>query len=104
MNKSPFADLNDITKKIELENLYKGDIFPVTIVMDRYSGTYSGAKWLAIQCNSDDVPDEIGGSDPDEESFWREHDDLKLPIGRGKTPNEAYDDLKNKAKSYYESW
>jgi hypothetical protein len=50
------------------------------------------------------VPDEIGASDPDEEMFWREHDDLKLPIGKGNTPNEALEDLKVKAKKYYESW
>jgi len=104
MNKSPFADLNAITKKIELENLSKGGIFPVTIVMDRYGGGYSGGEWLAIQCNCDDVPDEIGGGDPDEESFWREHDDTKLPIGKGETPDKAYEDLKVKAKKYYESW
>jgi hypothetical protein len=104
MNKSPFADLNAITKKIELENISKGHLYPVTIVMDRYDGCYSKSKWLAIQCNSDDIPDEIGGGDPEEESFWRDHDDSKFPIGKGATPNEAYEDLKIKAKKYYDSW
>lgn len=104
MTKSPFKDLNEITKKIELENLSKGDLFPVTIVADRYDGCYSGGKWLALQVNCDDVPDEIGASDPDEEMFWREHDDMRFPIGKGNTPNEALADLIFKAKRYYQSW
>lgn len=104
MTKSPFKDLNEITKKIELENLSKGDLFPVTIVADRYDGCYSGGKWLAIQCINENIPDEIGASDPDEEMFWREHNDNKLPIGKGNTPDEALADLISKSKRYYESW
>lgn len=104
MIKSPFVDLNEITKAIELDNISKGNIFPVTIVADRYGGCYSGGKWLALQVNNDDVPDEIGASDPDEEMFWREHDDNKFPIGKGNTPNEALADLISKSKKYYESW
>lgn len=104
MIKSPFNDLNTITKKIALEDLAKGEIYPVTIVMDRYTGTYSKGKWLAFQLDTDQVPDEIGSNDGDEENFWRSHDDMKLPIGKGNTPNEALEDLKAKAKKYYESW
>ena len=103
-NKSPFQDLNAITKKIEMKELDKGNIYPVTIVMDRYTGTYSGGLWLALQCNADEIPDEIGGDDGDENNFWRAHDDMKLPIGKGNTPNEALDDLKQKARKYYEKW
>jgi hypothetical protein len=104
MSKGPFEDLNAITKKIELDNLSKGHIYPVTIVMDRYTGTYSSALWLAIQIDPDDMPPEIGGGDSDEEMFWREHDDLKFPIGKGNTPNDALEDLKKKSIIYYESW
>jgi hypothetical protein len=101
---SPFTDLNASIKKVELEQLSKGDIYPATIVMDRYSGTYSGAKWLAFNIDPCDIPDEIGGSDPDEMIFWREHDDTKLPIGKGETPDLAINDLITKMKQYYENW
>lgn len=104
MDKSPFKDMNDINKKIQLEQLEKGSIYPVTIVRDRYGGTYSGAEWLALQADNTQVPDEIGSDDGDEMIFWREHKDEELPIGKGKTPNEALEDLIVKAKKYYESW
>lgn len=102
--KSTFADLNASIKKVELEQLNKGEAYPVTIVMDRYSGSYSNAKWLAFNLDPCDIPDEIGGSDPDEMIFWREHDDRKLPIGKGATPDLAINDLIIKLKQYYENW
>jgi hypothetical protein len=103
-DKSPFTEMNTITKKIELESLAKGELYPVTIVMDRYGGVYSNAKWLAIQCDNTQVPDEIWSDDGDEMNFWRSHKDSELPIGKGETPNEALEDLKIKAKKFYESW
>lgn len=102
--KSLFADTNAVIKKVELEELNKGNIYPVTVVMDRYCGTYSNAKWLAFNLDPCQVPDEIGGDDPTETIFWREHNDAKLPIGKGNTPDAAIVDLKEKVKHYYESW
>ena len=102
--KSPFTDLNASIKKVELEELSKGNVYPVTIVMDRYQGTYSNALWLAFNLDPSEIPDEIGGDDPTETIFWREHDDMKLPIGKGDTPNAAIADLKGKIQRYYESW
>jgi hypothetical protein len=102
--KIPLSDMNSSIKKVELEELAKGNIYPVTIVMDRYMGTYSGAQWLALNLDPCDIPDEIGGDDPTETIFWREHDDMKLPVGKGNNPDEAIADLKEKVKRYYESW
>jgi hypothetical protein len=102
--KSSFTDLNASIKKVELEELAKGNIYPVTIVMDRYNGIYSNGIWLAFNLDPCDIPDEIGGDDPTEMIFWREHDETKLPIGKGATPDEAIEDLKKKIKRYYESW
>jgi bifunctional DNase/RNase len=102
--KSLFTDLNASIKKVELEELEKGNIYPVTVVMDRYQGTYSNAQWLAFNFDPSEVPEEIGGDDPTETIFWREHDDKKLPIGKGNTPDEAIADLKAKVKRYYENW
>lgn len=102
--KSPFEDLNASIKKVELDELGKGNIYPVTVVMDRYSGVYSGAKWLALNIDAQALPDEIGADDPTEEHFWREHKDELFPIGRGETPDKAIEDLKDKMKKYYETW
>jgi hypothetical protein len=89
-------------KSMQLEELSKGTIFPVTII-NCSDPQYSGSDWLAFQSFADEVPKEsyLYGK---EESFWQVHDDLKLPIGKGKTPDEALEDLKVKAKKYYESW
>jgi hypothetical protein len=103
-SKSTFADINASIKKVELEELSKGNIYPVTVVMDRYMGTYSGAQWLAFNLDPCDVPEEIGGDDPTETIFWREHDAENLPIGKGETPDQAIADLKEKVKRYYENW
>lgn len=103
-HRTPFADLNAVLKKVELENLEKGSTYPVTIVMDRYSGSYSGAQWLAFQSDPEDLPEEIGASDPDEEDFWRNHSDEQRPIGKGNTPNEAYMDLLPKLVVYYKKF
>jgi hypothetical protein len=93
-----------ITKDIELRWLSKGEVYPVTIVGDRYNGTYSGALWLAFQLNPDYIPEEIGASDPDEMAFWRDHNENEFPIGKGATPNAALADLIVKLKAYYENW
>lgn len=83
-------DIIKIQNDIELEQLRKGEAYPATIIMDRYSGTYSGAKWLAFNEHNNEVPDEIGGSDPEESSFWLNRKETDKPIGKGDTPNEAY--------------
>jgi len=96
-------DILQIMRGIELKQLEKGTTFPVTIVMDRYNGSYSGAKWLAFQENNDDVPGEIGGGDPDEEYFWSNYNSnpKSKPIGKGNTPDEAYQNLIHLLKEYY---
>lgn len=76
------------------------EVYPCTIVMDRYDGTYSGGKWLALDCDPEYIPEEIGGSDPQESRFWRsDYNELyakRFPIGKGDTPNKAYEDLQKK--------
>jgi hypothetical protein len=73
------------------------DIWPVTIVNDRYGGAYSGAEWLAFHRGADAVPDAIGGGDCDEQDFWGDDPAITAKehrIGRGRTPHEAMLDLK----------
>lgn len=95
-------DLRAQEKAHQLEELAKGDIYPVTIVREAQSDV-SGAEWLALQAYPDEFLKELLRYDLTEK-FWAEHDDLKLPIGKGKTPNEALEDLKVKARKFYESW
>jgi len=68
--------------------------YPVTIVLDRYGGTYSGGEWIAWPLAPEDVPGEPSGDDGAAIVFWsgrRTH-----PCGRGSTPNEALANLETK--------
>ena len=66
------------------------DLYPVTIVEDRYTGTYSEGVYTAWNLDPWDIPKEIDGSDAECALFWRCN---KIPVGKGFTPNEALDDL-----------
>lgn len=72
------------------------ELYPCTIVQDRYSGSYSGARWLAFPLNSSFVPDEIDHGDGPCMNFWLNY---KKPVGRGRTPQESYEDLITQAIS-----
>lgn len=72
-------------------------VYPLTIITDRYNGSYSHAKYLAFNLDFYDMPDEVGGGDSDEFDFWNNlHTDYI--IGKGKSPDEAYLDLYVKLK------
>lgn len=89
-------------RAMQLEDLEKGQIYPVTII-NKADPDPTGADWLAFQSFADEVPKDSYKYGK-EESFWQDHDDMKLPIGKGNTPDEALEDLKVKAKKFYESW
>ena len=69
--------------------------YPCTLVADRYTGVYSGGRWIAYPLHPEDVPFAVGGDDLTCSEFWWDHNvnDRLLPVGRGDTPAEAYDDL-----------
>lgn len=70
-------------------------IYPLTIVCDRYGGAYSGAQYLAFNLDPDCIPDAVGAGDIDEMEFWMINKDYeKYDIGKGKTVQEAHDNLK----------
>jgi hypothetical protein len=64
---------------------------PVTILLDRYGGTYSNGRWLAFPCDPDEVPEAVWDEDIPCMTWWKEAGDF--PIGRGRSPNDAYLDL-----------
>jgi hypothetical protein len=72
-------------------------MYPITIISDRYSGTYSGGEWTAWALDPDNLPDGIFDSDVECACAWT---DLKeerkrgeLAFGVGNTPEEALRDL-----------
>lgn len=67
------------------------EIYPLTIVMDRYNGTYSGAQFTAWNKYFDEVPPEIDGSDVPCMHFWSKAD--RSTIGFGSDPTAAYNNL-----------
>jgi hypothetical protein len=67
---------------------------PLTIVADRYTGAYSGGKFVAYPVEFDEIPPDVDGDDVDCATFWGE--EHPWPVGRGETPEEAFQDLKEK--------
>lgn len=69
--------------------------YPATIVQDRYTGAYSGGRWLAFNMDADEIPSAISDDDNTCAAFWA---DVKYGgsgpvVGIGETPNEALVDL-----------
>ena len=81
------------------------EIYPLTIVADRYSGTYSGGIFTAWNLYFDELPNEIDGGDVECMDFWYgENGDIygdrrkDIVCGVGSTPNNAVSDLYMKLK------
>lgn len=72
----------------------KDSVYPCTIIADRYMGSYSGALWTAWNMYS--APEEADSDDITCMYFWQ---DYKGVVGKGNTPQEAYDDLERKVKN-----
>jgi hypothetical protein len=73
-----------------------GELCPVTVVMDRYCGAYSRGEWLAFNCDPQDVPEEPWCDDCICDEFWHFLDEKRAPVGKGATPDKAYEDLVSK--------
>lgn len=86
------------------------NIYPCTIITARYQGTYEGARWLAFNCDADQIPSDATGDDVSCGNFWSmqaggmlnyrvlsEYSKSKLIIvGKGESPNLAVEDLAKK--------
>lgn len=71
------------------------EIYPLTIIADRYNGAYSDGVYLAFNLYPCDIPMDIFDGDMEADWFWQNESD-KYIIGKGNTPMDAFDDLKNK--------
>ena len=92
--------------------LAQEDIYPLTVIRDRYNGTYSGASYLAFNLDSNLVPSEIHDSDVPCSYFWdlidegnfvegkvaRDYRDVVKYVGKGATIEDAVIDLYRKMK------
>lgn len=75
------------------------ETYGTVITEDRYSGTYSGGKWLSFpgdfggDIEADNVFDsDAFGGDVETQEWW--HDNLGAQrVGRGVSPAEAYEDM-----------
>lgn len=68
------------------------EIYPLTIICDRYSGTYSGGEYLAFNLDFSEIPTEILCDDVTCMEFWDYNSD-KYIIGKGSCIDEAIDNL-----------
>ncbi len=71
------------------------EIYPLTIVADRYTGVYSGGAYLAFNLDADEVPEEIYYDDCGCHYFWTHNE---IVCGKGRTVSEALADLYVKLK------
>jgi hypothetical protein len=79
--------------------------YPITILMDRYSGMSAGGTFTAWNREADTIPDDVYGGDFEAIDFWKEYweDYDKITrewevIGIGNTPNDAVEDLIRRQK------
>lgn len=80
---------NNTTDK-ELPNIY-----PLTVVNDRYYGAYSGGEYTAWARYPEDIPKAVFSDDNTCWNYFRTTRDI---YGRGNTPNEAIIDLEKRSK------
>lgn len=84
---------------MNIKDVYK-NLYPLTIVMDRYTGVYSGGIFTAWNLDPDEVPEEICWDDGTVLQFFADIRNGKRNIvyGIGATPDEAAMDLYMKMK------
>ena len=80
-------------------------IYPLAIIVDRYSGTYSGGLFTVWKLHPETIPDDIYSDDCTCNDFWSElnHDEKSYnyrkyhdKYGVGNTIQEAIDNLYSK--------
>jgi len=69
------------------------EVWPVTIIADRYTGAYSGCLFTAWNCEQNLVPGDVCESDGDCADFWNTYTGI---VGKGCTPDDAWKDLVEK--------
>lgn len=69
------------------------DLYPITIIEDRYTGTYSGGLFTAWNRYACELPEGPAADDVTCMKFWLDNTE---PVGVGNTPEAALADLEHK--------
>jgi hypothetical protein len=80
-----------VASQIKMEPL-EVHIYPCTIINDRYTGSYSGGKWIAFPMHEWEIPPGPSDADTECSEFWDSYEGL---VGKGPDPLSAYNDLRN---------
>lgn len=72
--------------------------YPLTIVLDRYHGVYSGGRFTAWKVYHDNIPGDIDADDVTCAEFWEYRAWEYGPVGKGDTPTQAIQDLNRQLK------
>ena len=80
------------------------DIYPLTVIKDRYTGVYSGGVFTAWNEDYYNIPSDISDDDITCMAFWSDYlvskkfnvDGNPLAVGIGSTADEAMKDLQLK--------
>ena len=85
-------------KDLNVKPFIEDEIYPLTIVSDRYSGTYSGGDYTAWNLFYNDLPSEIDSDDVSCYEFWNSEKCKEYVVGKGMTVSLALLDLYLKLK------
>ena len=85
--------------RIEIEYWLK-EQYPLTVISDRYGGTYSGGRFLAYPCDFDEIGEDVNGGDNACMDYWDEFNGI---VGKGATIEEAVQDLRDKLQKELET-
>ena len=89
-------DCDDYPDECIAPDITLQDVYPITIVYDRYGGSYSGAEWVAYECDPEEVPEEVNGNDTVCSRFW---ETTTIVVGLGNTPTAAWINLHLKVRA-----
>jgi hypothetical protein len=76
-----------------MADIMENEIYPLTIVRDRYTGSYSGGKYTAWNLDAEEIPTDINADDVSCFNFWWTDKADEYIIGKGNTVSEALADL-----------
>lgn len=75
--------------------------YPITIILDKYGGKYSGGVWTAWNRHPKKIPSKVFDNEDKCRTFWKNNKIYKRHIvGVGNTPTEAYVNLINNTIKY----
>lgn len=84
--------------KLEVFNKISNEIYPLTIIHDRYGGTYSDGEFTAWPYEHWDIDENVDADDVSCMTYWHNTEDI---AGRGNTIIDAVVDLGKRMKEKY---